>query len=223
MTKTRLNRNKIIFSFGQRWPWGCLLFFCIACSHSNGTNFSSEKTALHLRQVDSTRALITTGDLIFRNGTDDISRAARSFNRIDTSFSHCGIVLVEMDTVFVYHALGGDYNPDQKLKREPLTAFCSPPVSDKFAIYRFDMQPGQVDSRAAIVKKHYRAGLPFDMFFNFESDDKMYCSEFVFKCLNKSLSDSLSQSIRARPWPFGISPDDLFLHPRSRLIIKVEF
>ena len=53
-------------------------------------------------------------------GIDDVSRAARSMNRKDTSYSHCGIVFIENDSVFVYHALGGSYNPSQKLLREPI-------------------------------------------------------------------------------------------------------
>lgn len=223
MKRARQNRdNDLILFIKQRWPWGCLLFFCIACRNTS-TGISQEKTAANRQQVDSTALLLKSGDLVFRNGTDEMSRAARSFNRIDTSFSHCGIVLVENDTPFVYHALGGNYNPGQKLRRDPIGKFCSAEETDRFAIYRYNLIQQQTDSLTAIVHQHYHAGLPFDMYFNFLSDDKMYCSEFVFKCLNRSLSDSLSLSIKAREWPFGVSPDDLFLNPRSRLIKRVDF
>jgi hypothetical protein len=51
----------------------------------------------------------------------------------------------------------------------------------------------------------------------------MYCSEFVFKSLDKAMSGELTESIKAREWPFGISPDDLFLYKKSRLIKRVDF
>jgi hypothetical protein len=222
MIRTRENNGNILNLFiKQRWPFGCLFFLLIACGNKNQPD--TGKMAADFRRIDSTKPLIQSGDLIFRNGVDDISRAARSFNRIDTSFSHCGLLLVENDTVFVYHMLGGQYNPDQKLRRDPIDSFCSPPHIDKFAIYRYDLTPQQSDSLTSIIHYYYYIGLKFDLYFNFLTDDKMYCSEFVFKCLDRALSGALKREIKARQWPFGISPDDLFLNSHSRLVKKVNF
>jgi hypothetical protein len=210
----------------KRWLYSCLLFFMAACqspSEEKRDTISSAALSEFQKQMDTARKLVKNGDIIFRNGTDEVSRAARSMNRLDTTFSHCGFVLVENDSVFVYHAIGGIYNPSQRLRRDPIDSFCIPPENDRFAIYRYDLQPSQKDSLVRLIRRHYEAGLKFDMYFNFLSDDEMYCSEFVFKCLNRSLSDSLSQIIRAREWPYGISPDDLFLNERSRLIKRVDF
>lgn len=208
----------------KRWLASCLFFFLWACERPS-TN-SAEAIAYANRfyaQVDSVKPLVSHGDLIFRNGTDEVSAAARSMNRIDTSYSHCGLVLVENDTPFVYHMIGGHFNPSQKLRRDLIDSFLVPGETDRFAIYRYDLAKRQTDSLSAVVNYHYRTGLEFDLYFNFLSDDKMYCSEFVFKCLNRALSDSLSQVVKAREWPYGISPDDLFLNKKSRLITKVEF
>jgi hypothetical protein len=210
----------------KRWLYSCLLFFVAACQHSpakDTDDIPPHVLADFRNQMDTMRRLVKNGDIIFRNGTDEVSRAARSMNRSDTSFSHCGFVLVENDSVFVYHAIGGIYNPSQRLRRDPIDSFCIPPETDRFAIYRYDLQRSQSDSLVRLIRRHYDAGLKFDMYFNFLSDDKMYCSEFVFKCLDRSLSDSLSHIIRAREWPYGISPDDLFLNERSRLIKRVDF
>lgn len=212
--------NKKIF---PRWPLGYLLFFALAC-RNNGSLQPCEEPGSHFQQrMDSTRLLIKSGDIILRNGTDEVSRTARSFNRIDTSFSHCGIVLRENDTLFVYHALGGNYNPSQQLRRDPIDSFCVPPETDRFAIYRYELNPQQSDSLISIVHRFYAARLRFDLYFNFLTDDRMYCSEFVFKCLDRSLSGALSETIRARQWPFGISPDDLYLNNLCRLIKRIDY
>jgi hypothetical protein len=218
--------NKLIFLIKQRWPFGCLLFFCIACRNTTTIPATGSDRIINtedLRAIDSTRALISTGDIIFRNGTDEVSAAARSFNRTDTNYSHCGIIQVENDTVFVYHAIGGSYNPDKKLRRDPIDSFCSPLENDKFAVYRYALQPAQHDSLTAIVTRYYRAGLRFDMYFNYKTDNVMYCSEFVFKCLNRSMSDSLTPYLRLTNGYFDVTPDDIFLNPYSTLIKRVDF
>jgi hypothetical protein len=200
-----------------------ILLLLLSCNHTSPTTSLPSLTPYNLSRIDSTRPLIKSGDIILRNGTDEVSRAARSFNRTDTTFSHCGIVLVENDTVFVYHALGGDYNPSQRLRRDPLDSFWLPPNADKFAIYRYELNSSQYNTLQTLVQNYYASGLPFDIYFNFLSDDKMYCSEFVFKCIDSSLTGGLRQFIRARKWPFGVSPDDLYLNPSCRLVKRVDY
>lgn len=206
-----------------RWPLGYLLFLASACWHNESFIESAGPYGYFLKRLDSVKAQIKSGDIILRNGTDEVSRAARSFNRIDTSFSHCGIVLLENDSLFVYHALGGEYNPSQKLRRDPIDNFCHPPEVDRFAIYRYELNTQQNDSLTGIVQRYYAEELRFDLYFNFLTDDRMYCSEFVFKCLNRSLSGALSEIIKAREWPFGISPDDLYLNERCKLVKRIDY
>ena len=102
-----------------------------------------EKIAANFRLISSLKDSLQTGDMIFRSGMDEVSRAARSFNRKDTSFSHCGILMVENDSIFVYHALGGSYNPSQRLMRQVLDSFCNPAENNAIAVYRFPLKPSQ--------------------------------------------------------------------------------
>jgi Permuted papain-like amidase enzyme, YaeF/YiiX, C92 family len=210
----------------KRWLIGCL-FFLAACNGKKEEKkdtiiLAAERTRFYNR-IESVKPLIQNGDLIFRNGTDEVSQAARSMNRVDTSFSHCGLLLVEHDSIFVYHAIGGNYNPSQKLRRDLLDSFLIPGEADRFALYRYPLTRKENDSLTMLVHYYYGRGLRFDMYFNFLSDDKMYCSEFVFKCLNKAMAGSLNHCIAAREWPYGISPDDLFLYEKCQLIKRVDF
>jgi hypothetical protein len=223
VTSDNLKRISNKKRFLTRWPLGCLLFLLVACNNKGPMPPGLNTSGNFQQRMDSARPLIKSGDIILRNGTDEVSATARTFNRVDTSFSHCGIVLLENDTLFVYHALGGDYNPSQQLRRDPIDSFCLPPETDRFAIYRYELEPQQYDSLNSIVHRYYTAGLPFDLYFNFLTDDRMYCSEFVFKCLDKSLSGALGQTIKARKWPYGISPDDLYLNNRCRLIKRIDY
>ena len=184
---------------------------------------SAESMAAGFRKIDSAKPLIQNGDIIFRNGNDEVSQAARSMNRKDTSFSHCGIVFIENDSVFVYHALGGIYNPSQRLRRDPVDSFCTPAENNAFGIFRFDLKKEQQEKLGLIVNSYYRSGLKFDMYFNFGSDDEMYCSEFVFKSLNRSLNGALRKYVRLDTIPYGVTTDDIFLNENSRLIKREKF
>ena len=213
-----MKRKNILFLF--------LLFFATACRENidvQSTSMSDSLLAVNFQLIDSVKPLLKSGDLIFRNGNDDVSRAARSMNRKDTSFSHCGFVYRENDSFFVYHAIGGVYNPSQKLKRELLDSFCNPKENDAIGIYRYGLTTKEEVKLDTIVKHYFNAALKFDMYFNFLSDDVMYCSEFVFKSLNQSTNGSLSKYLRLDTIPYGVSTDDLFLNEKSRLVKRQQF
>jgi Permuted papain-like amidase enzyme, YaeF/YiiX, C92 family len=204
-----------------------LLFICIACKQSKKERVppapDPKKMAENYNRIQQLKIVMQSGDMIFRNGNDEVSQAARSFNRKDTSFSHCGLVFIENDSPFVYHALGGSYNPSQKLLRQPLDSFCNPAENNAIGIYRYPLNTAQLTGLQQAVHAYHKAGIKFDLFFNYLSDDEMYCAEFVFKSLNKAVDGSLSSYVRMDTIPFGVTTDDLFLHPNSRLVKREKF
>lgn len=167
--------------------------------------------------------MLRNGDVIFRNGNDEVSQAARSFNRIDTSYSHCGLVLIENDTPYVYHALGGSYNPSQKLMRQIVDSFSNPVYNVALGVYRYKLDTVQLQTLRTVIHQYYQQGLRFDLFFNMETDDEMYCAEFVFKSLNQAMHNSLTPYLKKDSVPFGITLDDLFLHPNCQLVTRVSY
>ena len=203
----------------KRWLYCCLfiLLFTSCKPHKIERDYTHQ-----YKKIDSVKIILQTGDLIVRNGIDEVSMATRKFNRKDTSFSHCGIIQIENDSQFVYHALGGSYNPPQTLMRQPLNSFCNPKEVDKFAIYRYEFTPVENILLSEIIHEHHKNRLPFDMFFNFDTDDKMYCSEFVFKSINNATNNSAYKAV-PRSQPMYITVDDLFLDNRVILIKQVIF
>ncbi|MGH2552183.1 MAG: YiiX/YebB-like N1pC/P60 family cysteine hydrolase [Chitinophagaceae bacterium] len=203
------------------------LFFIIASCDQQKQEKNPLRTKASIdagfRMIDSAKSLIQNGDVIFRNGNDEVSRAARSMNRKDTSFSHCGLVFIENDSLFVYHALGGIYNPSQQLRREPLDSFCNPAENNAIGIYRYYLKNEQEKKLRTVVLDYYHAGLKFDLFFNYQSDDVMYCSEFVFKSLDRSADGGYARYVRLDTIPFGVTTDDIFLNENCRLIKKQSF
>jgi hypothetical protein len=114
----------------------------------------------------------------------------RQLNDSDKSFSHCGIASIENDTVFIYHAIGGEFNPDQKLKRETLYSFAHPSENKALGVFSMELTNNQAIKLKHLVSKYYASGIPFDMAFNYQSEDRFYCAEFVAKTFSRSLGDS---------------------------------
>ncbi len=204
-----IHRGKIHFAFKGIRLGGCLFLFWIAAC--TGKNYDDA-----YNKINSLKSLLKNGDVIVRNGTDEVSRAARSFNRKDKTYSHCGIIQIENDTVFVYHALGGSYNPSQKLLRQDLEVFCDPGAVDRIAVFRYYLDSKETHTLTAWLRNRYTAGLLFDMFFNFYTDDKMYCSEFVFKALDNAKGGALLRLLPENTGPVYVSIDDLYLNEEAK-------
>jgi hypothetical protein len=134
--------------------------------------------------------LAHNGDIVTRLGSDITSDMLRQMNRSDQSFSHLGIASIEHDTIFVYHAIGGEFNPDQKIKREPLYSFLHAADNKGGGLFRINTEAGKSAGVALMAKKYFDAAIPFDMAFDYQTEDRLYCAEFVAKCIGRTLKDS---------------------------------
>lgn len=211
------HQGKIHFTLKGIRISGCLFVFCIA-----SCNFPSEKDYnLSNKKINAIAAIVQSGDVILRNGRGAVSRAARGFNRKDSAYSHCGIVQIENDSAWVYHALGGSCNPSGQLLRQPLAAFCNAQENDRIAIYRYHINTIQNKKLALLVADYYAKKLPFDLFFNYDSNDKMYCSEFVFKSMNAALGGRLQYIISQQKPPLYVSIDDMYLNKDAQLVQEI--
>lgn len=214
-TRIRSNKGRTHFTFRGIRLGGCLFLFCIlACNTGKRPNLD--------KAVTNIQELAKSGDVIVRNGNDEVSEAARNFNRTDKTYSHCGLIQVEQDTVFVYHALGGSYNPSQKLLRQPLQDFCNDADIDKVAVFRYPLNDKESNALSSWIKDRYVEGLPFDLFFNFQTDDQMYCSEFVFKGLNTAKSGALTKALPGKEAIKYVTIDDLYLNEWAKKIAAVQ-
>lgn len=127
-------------------------------------------------------SLFRSGDIIFRDGRGVISSAFRRLSLTDPRYSHAGIIHKENGLVFVYHILGGERGRNNKMRKDLLSFFCNPLQSNSFAVYRMDQNGKKIDSLAT---HYFSKKLEFDTGFNLSTDDKMYCTELIYKILIK--------------------------------------
>lgn len=214
----------------RRSLWGCLvvLSMFVLCTQTgcepkkplNPLLVTKEDSIKKDQQIIRAQHLIKTvkkniqsGDLVTRTGNDFTSESLRSLNQRNSTYSHCGIASIENDSVFVYHALGGEWNPDEKLRRDRWEIFADPYSNKGIGIFKPAVSVSVLDSIIALTKSYQQKGLMFDMDFDLKTNDRMYCAEFIYKVFIEASSQQIQfNRSKIRDFEF-IGVDDIFLHP----------
>lgn len=173
--------------------------------------------------VDSCIQLLQTGDLAVRRGDDMTSYMLSRLNRQDKSYSHCGLVVVEDGQPYVYHCIGGEDNPDEKMKRETAQQWFSPANNHAFAVYRYDMQDSTNCKLVAEFHRLYKSELMFDMAFDMSTDDRQYCSEMIYKALIRVTADSNYVPTSANYGRMFVGIDNLYINSHTLPVCQVRF
>ena len=211
----------------------CLLFLVIACQAKNHYETpipsktdsikEAQKITAAIDAIYMNRKMVKPGDLIVRSGRDYTSETMRKLSVVDKTYSHCGIASVEHDSLFVYHSIGGEWNPDQKLRRDPFEIFCNPFENRGFGIFRYTLNPKENARLISIVQNFYKHGIMFDMKFDLISDDRMYCTEFVYKAVEEASHNKISLPTTTLNHLTFVATDNLFINPACIELKRVVF
>jgi Permuted papain-like amidase enzyme, YaeF/YiiX, C92 family len=213
-----MSKNSLVF-------FACIILF--ACTDSKQEkhtlqtkNASAEK--VNQAAIDSLQHILQDGDLVFRRGADAISDLFSNCNLQDKSFSHCGIYLVKNDTGFVYHSIGGTYNPGGKLRKDVVTKFIESDSNSGFGAYRLVGISTRINNLHKVIDSHYALPIKFDANFDLETDSLQYCAEFVAKSVHAAFKDSIfgTTTIAAKKI---VCIDNIFLAKAVRPIYKFTY
>jgi hypothetical protein len=221
---------KIFIQPTIRWPLGCLIVFIItlvSCKSDDPLNAlilskqdsvnQQKYIARAFKSIADIKKSIHSGDLVTRTGNDFTSQSLRSLNQRNQTYSHCGIASIENDSLFIYHAVGGEWNPDEKLRRDPFELFAEPYSNKGIGVFQFLLADTTLFRLIKTAKEYYHNGLMFDMDFDLKTDDRMYCAEFVYKTfLNASNNQMTFNHSNIGQFIF-IGVDDIFLHPLCKV------
>lgn len=207
-----------------------LLMFLTACHQTEDVNhlpvaqrMERNTNAWNKQMVDSAVAMLHNGDLVMRRGIDASSFLLSQMNLKNKTYSHCGIVLIENGRPYVYHSIGGEDNPNARLRRDPAAFFFSPRNNLCFGIARYGLDSVQKDSLAAAVHDYYKQGKMFDLNFDLDTDDRLYCAEFVYKALVRATGDKSYIRLSNYMGFKFVGIDDLYMGPHSRVVWEVKY
>ncbi len=151
------------------------------------------------------------------------SNVLRQLNRNNKTYSHCGIVLVENGYPFVYHCIGGEDNPDERLRRDSAQRFFSPISNLGFGIVRFNFTKEEITNLTTITRAYYQQRPKFDMDFDLTTDDKLYCAEFLYKAIRQATNDTSYISLTHFMGRTYVGVDNLFENPHVKRICEIRY
>ncbi len=129
-------------------------------------------------------SLLKNGDILFQTSKSDQSKAIQIATK--SPYSHCGIVHIQKGKIFVFEA-------STKVKHTKLSRFLAKGEGGKFVVKRLAKSDSLLtDENLAKLKtagKRFE-GLPYDAYFDW-GDDRIYCSELVFKIYHDGLNIAL--------------------------------
>lgn len=184
--------------------------------------------------------MLQDGDLVTRSDDDFESITLQNFSNTDRTYSHSGIAFKEDSGFVVYHSMTGAENPSGTCRRDPIDSFVSPLKKTGFGIFRYDLSATEKEKLHTIVKHNHQVSIPFDLTFNINSDDSLYCSEMIFKGLKAATNNRIVLPVTLlknfRPKIMGykynqaflkkfeyISIDNLYLNPFCKEVIRVKY
>ena len=173
--------------------------------------------------IDTAVSLLRSGYLVLRMGAGADSRLLAELNQKDKTYSHCGIVMIENGYPFVYHSIGGEDNPDERLRRDSASFFFSPKHNTGIAVVQYDYSPEKISELQRVVEHYYKERPKFDMKFDLATDDKLYCAEFVYKAINKAADDPAYIKATSLLGYTFVGIDDLFINPHAHIIWQTGF
>lgn len=201
-----------------------VLYTNTANKHWQGKRYQARKSnQWNISKVDSCSGLLRTGDLVVRRGDDMTSYMLSQLNSEDKTYSHCGFVVIEDEHTYVYHSIGGEDNPDQIMKRETATQWFSPANNLAIAVYRYDLADSLITQIVEQLHIYYGQKKMFDMDFDLATDDRLYCSEMIYKVVQAITGDDKYIKESTAYGRSFVGVDDLYLNPHTKLICQVRF
>jgi hypothetical protein len=166
---------------------------------------------------------LKTGDMVFIQGRSFLSEQLRKLNPRDQRYSHCGWLVRENGQFWVYHLSGQTGRPPTPIRRVSLRDFIAPGRALAFGIYRSDFADTILQGSTQRIKDWQQAGVTFDYQFDLGTDDKMYCSELIFKALKSMEDDLIMVNLGNVNGKRYVTLDNLYFNPQTSKVFDYAY
>lgn len=151
---------------------------------------------------------LRNGDIVFQTSKSGQSRAIQLATH--SVYSHCGIIFFEKGEPYVFEA-------STKVKSSPLARFIKKGEGGKCVIKRLkaadSLLTPENQKKMKQAGKNYD-GKPYDSWFGW-ADDRIYCSELVFKIYRDALGVEVGATARLRDFDLT--------HPEVKRVMRLRY
>jgi hypothetical protein len=142
------------------------------------------------RLNDDELSLIQEGDIILRRGFGFFSDLVSTrLNDSIIDVTHAGILTFMNGKWCVIHSLSSDVTPIDGMQIQSLEKFLRYSQPNKIIVSRIkNLTPENGQSITTLAKDYLRRKIPFDHKGDYENDDQLYCTELIWRILEKDLN-----------------------------------
>jgi uncharacterized protein YycO len=185
--------NKIGISLGF-----CAMLIALFLYSNDAKKKSVNTKKLATKTIFSENSSFKDGDIIFQSSQSEQCTAIQLAT--NSIYSHCGIIFIDEGEVFVYEAV-------QSVKKTKFEEWIKRGKNEYFVVKRIKnasnlLTPETMASMKKECGKHL--GKNYDLTFEW-SDDKIYCSELVWKIYQRSLNIEVGKTQQLKD--FDLSHD----------------
>lgn len=121
-----------------------------------------------------------SGDLVFISSNAGQGKAIQLATH--SNLTHCGIIFIENNTIYVYHAV-------EPVQKSTLKEFLNYSEDGKIWVRRLNDSTILNQKNLALLKSHAigMLGKHYDLYFSW-SNDEIYCSEYIWKIYKNALN-----------------------------------
>ena len=149
--------------------------------------FALSACTSNTKEASKTKSNIQNGDIIFQTSLSSQSKAIQLAT--NSKYSHCGIIFIENNQPFVFEAV-------QPVKKTSLNVWINSGERSHYVIKRLknaDKLLNNVVLNKMKTEGYKFAGKNYDFAFGW-SDDRIYCSELVWKIYKRALGIELGKT-----------------------------
>jgi len=199
-----------------------ILFCCFILIFYFNKEFRSNHTTIISKLIYSKQAiskypnikLLKNGYLIFRRGYGVDSMVASNFSNGEKRYSHAGIIYKENGKIFVIHSEDSKVKNFNGVVKENLKNYLE--GIKIWAVYKYkNIDNNKLNEYIVNLQK---SNILFDMDFDLKTDNKMYCSEFIYKSFNNISNKEIIKASKIFLSKRYVTISDLYQNHNTRLI-----
>jgi hypothetical protein len=161
--------------------------------------------------------LYQTGDIVLREGKGLISSAFSKMSLKEKKYSHAGFIVTEGNEWLVYHFID---KGKKGITVEKLEDFVSDEECSSFAVYHPAYSQDQQMTIASLIKNPVDRNKEFDSDFDLKTDDKFYCTEWIYKLLRQTGFDIPVSAVNNTEY---VAPDNLYINNFTRRVTNESY
>ncbi|RZJ72598.1 MAG: hypothetical protein EOO45_10865 [Flavobacterium sp.] len=145
------------------------------------------------RLTEKELSQIAEGDIILRRGFGFFSDyIAKNLNDTLIDVTHAGIIVNRDGALHVIHSLSSDVSPIDGLQIQPIGEFLKHSEPGKIMVTRIKNSNSDTASNIAKLAQGYlEQHVPFDHNGDFDDGSKLFCTELIWRILEKDLHHTL--------------------------------